>query len=430
MKKFVASVGLVAVGASGLQLASAQGLSNPDPSKPWAVSLALRGFYDSNINTVPGNFNLQGYSKDSFGFQVTPSVGVGIDKGPTTASLIYTYSMKWYENKPYYNTDNYDSTHTFDANLTHNFNERYNVAVHDSFVIGQEPDVLRAGNTFSTFQRISGDNIRNYGGITFGAELTREVGLELGYDNAYYNYADDSVIPGYTSAAALLNRIEHSAHVDARWTVQPQTVLLLGYRFGMFDYSGDQVLYTDNFGNPFYSDVRNVRSQYGYVGVDHNFRPDFSASLRAGIRYSDFYNDPNDTTDTSPYVKFSLRYHYLPDSFVEGGFSYDIAATDLTGFVGDSFTYAANTATVYALISHKLMPKLTANVTGQFQNSDYQGGLYDGQNEQFLLAGVNLNYAFDKYLSAEAGYNFDELFSDLGRGFNRNRVYIGLRASY
>jgi hypothetical protein len=76
------------------------------------------------------------------------------------------------------------------------------------------------------------------------------------------------------------------------------------------------------------------------------------------------------------------------------------------------------------------MPKLTANVTGQFQNSDYQGGLYDGQSEQFLLAGVNLNYAFDKYLSAEVGYNFDELFSDLDRGFSRNRVYIGLRASY
>ena len=30
------------------------------------------------------------------------------------------------------------------------------ISVKDSFVIGQEPDLLRAGNTFTTFQRYFG----------------------------------------------------------------------------------------------------------------------------------------------------------------------------------------------------------------------------------------------------------------------------------
>ena len=78
----------------------------------------------------------------------------------------YVYSFKYYENKPIDQSDNYDQTLEFDAALTHAFSERYQLTVRDSFVIGQEPDFLRAGNTYTTFQRISGDNMRNYGSIT------------------------------------------------------------------------------------------------------------------------------------------------------------------------------------------------------------------------------------------------------------------------
>ena len=50
----------------------------------------------------------------------------------------------------------------------------------------------RPGETLTdaTFERIPGDNIRNYGAITFDGELTRELAFELGYSNAYFDYAD------------------------------------------------------------------------------------------------------------------------------------------------------------------------------------------------------------------------------------------------
>ena len=61
----------------------------------------------------------------------------------------------------------------------------------DSFVIGQEPDLLRAGNTYNTFQRIPGNNLRNFGGVNFEAQVTPMFGVEVGYANTLYSYADD-----------------------------------------------------------------------------------------------------------------------------------------------------------------------------------------------------------------------------------------------
>jgi len=49
---------------------------------------------------------------------------------------------------------------------------------------------------------------------------------------------------------------------------------------------------------------------------------------------------------------------------------------------------------------------------------------------------LNLSYAFNPNLSAEVGYMFDRLDSDVmyslttDRSYSRNRVYIGLRAAY
>jgi hypothetical protein len=53
------------------------------------------------------------------------------------------------------------------------------------------------------------------------------------------------------------------------------------------------------------------------------------------------------------------------------------------------------------------------------------------------VAGVNLDYLISQHLSAEVGYAFDLLSSDVDdyfaddvRGFSRNRVYLGLRARF
>src|SRR5262245_34562976 len=314
MKKIVASVGLVALGASGIQTTSDQVIGSPDASKPWSLSATLRGFYDSNTATLPFGVNpAPGQSKDSFGFEVSPSAAIVWSVEQTTLSLGLLYSFKYYDDKPPNSSDHSDQAFTFNAGLTHDFSERYRARVYDSFVIGQEPDFLRAGNALSTFQRVSGDNIRNYGAIGFDAQLNPEFGLGFGYDNAFYKYADDTPsIPlvGQVSPSlgGVLNRIENRAHAEALWQFQPDTKARLGYQFTDFMYTGDQLIGGAVLGpfifSPVYSDDKNSREHTGYLGIEHNFSPVLVGSIRAGASYTDYYNDPysNDGSTWTPYV--------------------------------------------------------------------------------------------------------------------------------
>jgi hypothetical protein len=431
MKKIVASVGLVALGASGLSAASVAGLS-AETVKPWTVSATLRGFYDDNLNSSHSD------KQDVFGVEASPSLGFAWASDLTSISLGYTYTFKYYDHRPAGNTDRYDQEHEFNVALAHTFSPRASLSVKDSFVIGQEPDTLRSGNFFEgPLQRLAGDNIRNLGTITLNAQLTRSFGVEVGYVNSYFDYSQHGAVTDlsgnfFPSASGLLDRIEHAGHLDGRWQFAPETTGVLGYEFREVNYIGDEFI-SDPFGiDPLKSDVRDSRSHYGYLGVDHAFRPDLSGSVRLGARFTDYYNDPTGANDVSPYAMASLRYVYLPESWLEAGFSFDQTATDQFSIASDgNITRSADSASFWASIHHQFTPQLSGTLLGQVQNSELNGGTEDGRRDLFYIIGISLEYKINTYLSTHIGYNFDKLDSDLnGRSFDRNRVYVGVTASY
>jgi hypothetical protein len=468
MKRIVASVGLVALGASSLEAASASDVAT-SPLWPLKVSATLRGFYDDNVNSVPGSGDIivvdgQGnphtFKHDSFGWEISPALELNwASEEQTKLTVGYAYSFRYFQNRPAGNDQNYDQTHNFNLNLEHHFTERYGIRLVDSFVIGQEPDMLRTGYTFETFQHIPGDNIRNYGQINFTAQLTPLLGLEAGYANSYSDYQNagatlgtlnpDGTRPVVASLSGALDRMEHDIHLDAHWQWQPQTTLIAGYRFHQVNYIGDEVIggqavVTDP-GPPPVADLvsgtvvqsadRDNRMHSIYVGADHTFRPDFTGSVRVGATYVDFYNDPSTSSEVSPYALMTLKYTYALESTLEAGFSYDRSATDQVGFSTTSsgkttFTTDAQTAAVFATVNHRITPKLFGGATVQFQNGTYHGGSRDSENDQFFLAGLNLEYRFNVHFSAHVGYNYDKLFSQVRPEFDRNRVYMGITASY
>ena len=411
-----------------------------ESGKPWTVSATLRGFYDDNINTLPDNAQVG--HRGSAGFQVNPSLQFSFPMEQTSISFGYDYSLKYYENRPQFNSDNYDQTHQFNAALSHSFSERYQLSVSDSFVIGQEPDMLRSGNTYTTFQRVSGDNLRNYGSIMFSAQLTPELGIETGYGNTYYSYAANipifdafgHVVPGGASLAGLLDELDHLFHLDLRYQIQPQTVGIVGYQFRETDYIGDQPIGFDAFRNRvIVSEDRNARSHYGYVGLDHNFRTDLSGSFRVGARFTDYYNNPASQDDVGPYALASLRYNYLPESFLQFGVSYDYnASSQFSVDNAGNLTLNAQSVSVFGSITHRITPKLFGSITASFQNSTYNGGNLNNLEQQYYLVGLNLQYRFTPNFSTEVGYNFDDVKSDAGLqpGYDRNRVYVGITGSY
>ena len=444
MNKLVASVGLAALGVASAQ-AQVAGLT-PNMTKPWSVSATLRGFYDDNFNTAPKDSPDR---RDVFGVEISPSLGWQWAGPQTHVTVGYVYGFKWYDHTPEDQNHPYDQTHSLNLALEHAFSERQQLVLGDSFVIGQEPDFLRAGNSMATFQRISGNNKRNYGSVAFKEQFTRLFGIEVGYNNAWYDYAahnlgQDGLLTdgGSASPAALLNRLEHTVHLDTRWVLQPETVGVFGYQFRWADYTANEqiafvVPSADFVDGRVFSDNRNYREHYAYIGADHTFCPELTASARVGARFIDFYNDPSGNGNGwGPYALLNLTWTYAPGSTFELGLSQDISSTDIGGAsiqstTATSFTSSQSATVVYGSIDHRITAKLRGRLLGQSQNSYFRGGTVSGESEQYYLLGLNLNYQFTQHLSGEFGYNYDNLASQVpGRTFDRNRVYIGVTAGY
>lgn len=405
-------------------------------SKPWSIAVSLRGFYDDNINGTKNN------KDDSVGIEVSPSVGFDVSRDQTSFNANYTYSGKWYDKKPASNSDHWDHTHIFTVGADHRFNPRNSIGVKDSFVIGQEPDVLRVlDQPTATFQRISGDNIRNYGAIVYNTEVTELLGFEFGYDNAYFNYDDDQEAGDIDGAgnvvrpsnSGLLDRLEHKLHVDSRWHFRPETVGIFGYQFIQWNYTGDEPISGNIFipGGSIESDDRDARIHALYAGVEHSFNPTLSGSLKIGAQYADYYGGPDDDDDITPYVQASLAYAYAEECSASLGIQHQLAASDLVGSTGD-YVHNTSATTVYGSVVHRIMPNLYGTLLGTYQHSDYNGGGpgVDDEGADFLQLGVDLAYRFNPHFSAHAGYNYDMLDSDVQESFHRNRVYVGVTAQY
>ena len=421
-------------------------MSAPPAAKWWSVSATVRGFYDDNPTTQPNGF----IKIATWGYELSPGVGVNVGNQQTTFTAAYTFDYMYYE-KPLttfngfggfsQGTTKSDQTHTFVAALDHTFSPRYNIHASDTFVVGQQPDTLRAGNAVNVFQRISGNNIVNAAALTLNGVLTPLLGFEVGYNNNIYDY-DAQELSG------PLNRMENYAHFDLRWTLAHETVGVLGYQFGFVDYTG-----TGPFANPLgivnpppsisNINLRNTISHTGYVGADHTFLPNLVGSVRGGVSYYDYYNDSG-ASDLGPYAQVSLTYTYAPESHFALGFNEGRNASSFSGVQNtntpnslNSFVHDTETSVVYGSVVHRIVPHLFGTVRGTFQNSTYHGGGQgiNGESDRFYEVTADLEYRFSPNVSVHGGYDYNQLCSSLGpivgpRDYDRNRFYIGATASY
>jgi hypothetical protein len=260
----------------------------------------------------------------------------------------------------------------------------------------------------------------------------------VGYQNSWYDYTGPAATAGQPEYSAVLNRLEHLIILNTRWQIAEQTVGILGYNFGAVGYTSSTSLAPS--GSPYASPaVRNDYSHYVYVGVDHSFRSDLSVSARVGAQIVDYYNSdeaPNNPgSDVSPYASLSFNYTYMEGGVFNLGFTHAKNSTDVAfDAATGKLTFDQESSTVSASVTQvltPLSPDLTATLSGTYQNSAYDGGGFNGDTDDYYTLGFNLTYQITHYISTEAGYNYDLLSSQVGgRGYNRNRVYIGVTASY
>ncbi len=456
MKKFFVSMGLAAVGTAGLHAAYAPDLGALSDTKLWSVSATLRGFYDDNYDTANSGLNPRG----SYGFEVSPQIMLAVPLQQTELGLRDTYSMQYYQERESLGQNPIDQSDQLDLWVDHAFTERWQAKVMDTFVVGQEPQLLTPnGSPESLPVRVEGDNIVNTGTITLNTDWTRQFSTSLNYLNSFYDYRNSgenpeeifdnyfgilyngSPAPG-ASLAGTLNRVEQTISLDLQWHLTPETMAFFGGSFELVNYTGNEPIAFNEAGyllgpqyGPaiYYSSDRDSRAYTGYVGFQHNFLPNLNVSAKAGASYTEDYNDPLSSGSVTPYAVLSVIYTYLPGSYVEIGLNQSQNATDVvapdptTGKV----TQNQESTYVYGSINHQITPKLLGTLIGSWQYSTFQEGAYANDSESYYSLGLNFSYTFTPHFSADAGYNFDDIQSNIGlRGYTRNRVYIGLTASY
>lgn len=433
MKKLFASIGLAAAGAASLHAAYTPVATGGGNTRDWSVSATLRGFYDDNINTASsGSTNKQ----DSIGFEITPSVQITVPLQQTELGLRYVYGLYYFQKRADLGQNPIDQSHQLDLWVDHAFTERWRAKVEDTFAAGQEPELIDPAT--SVRSRTEGNNFSNVGTITLSTDWTRLFSTELGYQNRFFDYQQhggNDAAPAYAdpSLSGLLDRIENSGWLDLQWHLSLETMIFTGYRFTQVNYTGNEIVAPNSVdpAKPFKSEARDNRSHYGYIGAQHSFLPNLSGSARVGLQYTDDYKDPNHTTSLGPYVDISSTYTYLPGSYVQAGFTHSRNATDVIAPSSSGhITQDQASSTAYASINHKLTPRLLASGIARVQYSEFTGGI-TSKPDVFYTAGLNLSYTISTHFSADIGYNFDYLQSGIaGRDYKRNRVYLGITATY
>jgi hypothetical protein len=358
----------------------------------------------------------------------------------------YIYGMYYYQARENLGENPIDQTHQFDLWVDHAFTERWQARVQDSFALGQEPELIDP-NT-SVTHRVNGNNISNNGTITLHTDWTRLFSTELGYQNTFYDYENSGatvtyLIPGpppsvptsvNASLAGLLNRIEQSAWLNLQWMVRPETMLQVGGRFALANYTGDEPVATafPYANHLYYSDARDSRSYIGYLGFQHAFLPNLTLNAQGGFQYSESYNDSSSSPTLTPYADLSAVYTYAAGSYAQIGFTAMQSATDVIAPDAQGrITQSQQSYSVYGSINQKLTAKLLGTIIGRWQHSVFNEGLYNNQAEDYYSFGANLSYSFAPHFSAEAGYNFDDVQSQVpGDNYTRNRVYLGVSATY
>ncbi|MBL9167845.1 MAG: hypothetical protein JNN07_08910 [Verrucomicrobiales bacterium] len=418
MKKIITSAGLVALSATGMQGAYAPGLNKMESSKLMTYSASLRGFYDDNVTTATGSSTAP--KIDSFGFDFRPSASLNLTSlQQTYIGATYTYGMRYYADRD----PSADHSHEFDLKTEHAFNERYKMTFNDSFVYAQEPEVVGDIGVVRRLARSDNSAYRNVASLGFTAQLTEVIGARLGYENTWLAYLDE----GAGSRSAQLDRMDHAIRLEGTWQVQPKLLARSGYRLTITDYQGsdDIDLVTPGIQQ---GDTRNENRHTFFVGGDYSFNSRLRASLEGGAQIAEFKR-ADLSSDVSPYVSLSSTYLYQEDCYAQLGLTVDRSATDIVSSAD------VQTMSPYFSINHKITPRINAGGLLRYNQFKYHapGAAVDGGTENFITAQLNVDYKISQYFTATATYNFDDLGGDTqfaDRSFTRNRVFLGVRATY
>jgi uncharacterized protein (PEP-CTERM system associated) len=169
------------------------------------------------------------------------------------------------------------------------------------------------------------------------------------------------------------------------------------------------------------------------VGAEHEFNPKLNVKGKVGIQYTTYDSGSGGGNSVGPFADVNGNYSYAPGSVAQVGVTHQRSATDVAGAPGSPVKDTEAT-TLYGSVTHQMSPNVFLNLLASYQHTVFNGGgaAIDNTAEDFINLSLNFEYRFNQNWSAEAGYIYDKLTSDnlSARDFDRNRIFLGVRATY
>ena len=229
--------------------------------------------------------------------------------------------------------------------------------------------------------------------------------VAFAYEDSYYSTVED--------------RIELYADEQFVYLLQPSLSAVAEYRFGYVDYFS---IDSDSLNN------------YLLGGVNYTINPRLGGQVRGGVQFRDYTNGSE--FDVSPDFNATLSYSISARSQLGLALDYGIEEGDLSSAISNARTFRIGLD-----FNQTLTQRLSAYISFYFTYANYHSqsgaGLTtssvneDDFDEETYDVAVGLRYSFNRVISAEAGYTYSDVVSEIPeRAYDGNRYFAGVRFQF
>ncbi len=366
--------------------------------RPFVITTDLRFGYDSNVNTTYFNPHSSGF------FNLGVSVAYTASSPRSTLTVGLGVNFVFYFD-PAPNTREFQVNATLNVAYTYKISPRMSLAISTGNIYGTQPEFTIVGlNT-----RVAGNYFYSANRLALAYQFTSRFSSITSFVPIVVLYQDEPYKTGQ-------NRVEYYASEELRYLVTPTVSLVGEYRFSFIDYLN--------------LNIHDSTSNYVIGGLDASLSPRLKLSLRGGAQFADYRNS-NQSTVTTPYFEGSMSYDYKKYSNIAFIMRYGVEQTDITGTLyREGFRIGVN-------LRHQLTPRISLSGSFYYTNAHYLGDtatplLNPGNfTENIYDTAVGVRYAVNRNFSLDVGYLYTFVDSPLlGRSYNRNRVFAGVRFQF
>lgn len=394
----IAAVGMATAGAL-----CAQSLYDLAPDETEKDSLPLTWTagatigYDDNPTPLLGNDDSSLYGQAYVGatfLSNTPST--------TTSFGAQVGVIHYFDNLDVLGTDVDDTSFTaaLYLNWTNRISERLRLVSRNSLAYELEPDYSagfqssrQVGNYFRWFT----DNAVGY---RWSERLATYTGFAL--NGVAYDDVDGA------------DRFTWSVYNDFRYQLSQQTIGTLNYRYS--DTQGD-------------GGVTDSTNHYITVGLEHRFSPRAVGVIRGGIQIRDV---DQGSSGTSPFFEGTLNVK-MNEQFswkAFGRYAVEDYARTLNGVqYSDNQAFRLGVSGDY-IVSQDLSLNAGVNYIMQGYQDPLNNVVAPDFDENLLNIYVGFVLGLTDTVSLNGRYNFEDLSSDAGRDYDRNRFSLGVSAQF